>query len=270
MSSKILLLCLVLLFAGCLFDPGAFLGAGSPDKRFEASEQLPQPIAPLVADTSNFRFLVISDVHYGRRDSGLIYAELYRQSNPYDFLMVNGDITQTGSTEEWEQFAQDSLGLGVPLYLTIGNHDLFNDGQELFYSYFGPTHYQFMVGNLQLVIFDTANGATSQKTKKWYENLLLQTPATSVITLTHYSYLTGKIQKMVTIPNPEEFYWLVNTNATFGVDAMISGHLHTNLEQTFRGTYYNTVANSSNSDEMQGLMVHYQSGLLTYERIRLH
>ena len=260
---------LLLLLGSCLFDAGAFLGSGSPDERFDKSASLSAPVAPSVIDTSIFSFLVISDSHYGRRDSALIYAEQFRQTTPYEFLVVNGDITQTGETSEWDQFSADRAALGVPAYLTIGNHDLFNDGQENFYSYFGPTHYSLTLGSVLLVFFDTANGVTSPKTRDWYSALLQANQNKKIITFTHYSYLTKKVQQMVTIPNPQEFYWLVDINATFGVEAMISGHLHTDLEQTFRGTYYNTVANTSNEDEDQGLLVTYQSGVLSYKRVKL-
>ena len=269
MNFKLLLVSALLFLGGCLFDPRALFGAGSPDKRFEASEKLTPPLAPPVLDTADFTFLVITDAHYGRNDSSLIKAETFRQSTPYEFLIVDGDVTQTGSTEEWEGFEQERALLGVPLYLTIGNHDLFNEGQENFYSYFGPTHYSFEIGTVLFTFFDTGNGVVSQKAKAWYTNLLLNTSTTTKLAFTHYSYLSQNVQKLVTLPNPEEFYWIANENATFGVDAMISGHLHTNLKRTIRGVDYYTLTNMGDEELPQGLLVRYQSGALSFEQVRL-
>jgi len=219
-------------------------------------------------NSDSFSFLVISDIHYGRYDSALITAQNFYTHTPYDFLIVNGDITQRGLASEWESFERDRVELSVPLYLSIGNHDLFNEGEEQFYHYFGPTHYAFMVGEVLFVFLDTGNGVLSQKAKAWYLNLLQTTKARHILAFTHYSYLLTKIEKMVALPNPEEFYWMVNTNATYGVDALISGHLHRNLAQTLRGTYYVTVANSASSEE-QGLLITYIRGEITYRRVSL-
>ena len=155
----------ITLLSGCLFDPGSFLGAGSPDSRFDASSQLLSPTSPQVMNSDSFSFLVISDIHYGRYDSALITAQHFYTHTPYDFLIVNGDITQRGLASEWESFERDRVELSVPLYLSIGNHDLFNEGEEQFYHYFGPTHYAFEVGEVLFIFLDTGNGVLSQKAK---------------------------------------------------------------------------------------------------------
>jgi len=216
-----------------------------------------------------FSFLIISDTHYGETEPSIPRVHKYWQNSPYNFLVVAGDITQRGLPNEWEEFDRDCKTLETPVYLAIGNHDLFNNGEEQFYNYFGPTHYVQQFGDITLVFLDTGNGVIAKEEKEWYVNMLEQYRGTHIITITHYSLITKYVQHMVALPNPDEFYWLASVNAAYGVEAMISGHLHNNFKERFRDVDYYTITDISDTEEHQGIHVRYENNELSFERVEI-
>src|SRR3990172_5893045 len=65
-----------------------------------------------------------------------------------EFVLQTGDVVDNGRTEEQYIFAQEFLStLAVPLFLTGGNHDLWFDGHDNWYTYFSPVmDYGFSYG----------------------------------------------------------------------------------------------------------------------------
>lgn len=266
---KILCGALTLLTVSCLFDAESIVGAEQPDNRYSTSAKLEYPTVPQIIDPTDFSLLVITDTHFGRYNGSVLAAESLRQTVPYDFLVINGDITQTGKEKDWEEAMSELSLLNVPYYFTLGNHDLYNDGQEMFYKYFGPTHYSLTVGALQLLFLDTGNGVIAEAEKEWYEEQLHASTASDIITFTHTSPITRYVQHMVAQPNPDEFYWMVDLHADYGVSALIAGHIHNNLEETFRGVRYISQTHANDPKEPQALHISYIDGELTYKRIFL-
>ncbi len=277
MKYRVLLTLLLASLLSCKFDPAAILASSKPHERFSRSESLTSEFTHdfelrFMANPINeteFSFLIITDTHYGENESPLLRVHEYWKQNPYDLLVVAGDITQRGAVSEWEEFNRDRAVLGTELYLAIGNHDLFNDGEEQFYTNFGPTHYVQQIGDITLVFLDTGNGVIAKDEKSWYVNTLEKYRDTQIITITHYSVITDYVQNLVALPNPDEFYWIASVNAQYGVKAMVAGHLHTNLQEKLKGVDYYAVANLANTDQPQGLLVKYENDKLSLERVSI-
>ncbi len=66
-----------------------------------------------------------SDLHFGRHDPAALdwFARLVRTERP-DAVVITGDLTQNGRACEFALAARWLDGLGVPLTLEPGNHDL--------------------------------------------------------------------------------------------------------------------------------------------------
>ncbi len=277
MKYRVLLTLLLATLLSCKFDPGAILASSKPHERFSRSEELTKEFTHELElrflanpiDETEFSFLIVTDTHYGENETPLLRVHKYWKQKPYDLLVVAGDITQRGTESEWEEFERDRATLGTELYLAIGNHDLFNDGEERFYNHFGPTHYVQQIGDITLIFLDTGNGVIAKDEKSWYVNTLEKYRNTKIITITHYSVITEYVQNLVALPNPDEFYWIASVNAHYGVKAMVAGHLHTNLYESLKGVNYYTITNLADTNQPQGLLVKYVNDKLSFERVSI-
>lgn len=72
------------------------------------------------------RFLHVSDLHFGAGDDATIaqgLEELVERSDP-ELVVASGDLTHRGRRREHEQAAAFLRGLGRPLLVVPGNHDI--------------------------------------------------------------------------------------------------------------------------------------------------
>ncbi len=87
------------------------------------------------------RLLHISDTHFGSsshfNEEALqaVKDEVY--SERYDALIHSGDVTQSGSSSEYEAAQRFFENVQMPYVVTAGNHDARSGGQELFGKYVG-------------------------------------------------------------------------------------------------------------------------------------
>lgn len=72
-----------------------------------------------------------------------------------DFVVHLGDMTDTGTTREFE-WARDRLERLRPPYVAmIGNHDFLGTGDEVYGAMFGPTNFSFIAGGVKFVCINT-------------------------------------------------------------------------------------------------------------------
>ncbi|MFS0735419.1 metallophosphoesterase [Sphingomonas sp. 1P06PA] len=84
------------------------------------------------------RLFHVSDLHFGRADEAALdwFARTVRQERP-DAVIVTGDLTMRARSAEYEAATTWLRGLGVPLSIEPGNHDLpyFNPIARIFSPY---------------------------------------------------------------------------------------------------------------------------------------
>ncbi len=90
------------------------------------------------SNPQQWRFLMITDLHYGKESNRPEEAllESIAIHNP-DFIIMTGDVTETGKEScfaRYEEFEQklhttiENTGNKIPDFAVIGNHDLYNNG----------------------------------------------------------------------------------------------------------------------------------------------
>lgn len=106
-----------------------------------------------------FSFDVIADIEpdytiYGRHLDSI-------QHDGSRFLIVNGDITARGTTEQFEYFrAFTDERIDIPFHPVPGNHDILQDGDTSTYAgVFGHRFTSFDYGNAHFVLLDNASAA---------------------------------------------------------------------------------------------------------------
>jgi predicted phosphodiesterase len=248
MSSRIVRLLVVVLPAGlfvCACDLGdldltrAFRHP-STERRVQESLALPVPDPPAVAPDS-FSFALFGDLHVNL-NAGLEHRLGWLRDEVVDrgigFVVVLGDLADQGLPDEFSAVRAALDSLDVPVYATVGNHDLYQaDGWELFKDNFGPASYAVTVADrLKLILLDTAGGELGATQFDWLERELADTTSGVKLVGTHYALFDGPTPIMWRLPSGAERYKFLSLMRDHGVFALVSGHLHGFRHTTVYGT----------------------------------
>ncbi|MHA2339288.1 MAG: metallophosphoesterase family protein [Candidatus Hodarchaeales archaeon] len=92
---------------------------------------------------NSYKFLIISDLHIGGKfneemfNSGINYVN----TNPSDFVICCGDLTDNGTIYEYELAQNYMKRLNKPYLIVPGNHDTKNVGDLLWEEMVGPRYF---------------------------------------------------------------------------------------------------------------------------------
>ena len=73
-----------------------------------------------------FQFIVVNDLHHGAPECGPFFDALIKQMRTHEdaeFVLLLGDLADTGKAVDLAAIRHHFQKLGVPLYPVIGNHD---------------------------------------------------------------------------------------------------------------------------------------------------
>lgn len=100
------------------------------------------------------RFVMISDTQRGYDETNDAVRSINSMPD-VDFVVHGGDLTEFGSTREFE-WKRDILNkLDVPYVCVIGNHDCLATGPQVYRSMFGEFNYSFVAGDVLFVCLNT-------------------------------------------------------------------------------------------------------------------
>lgn len=149
-------------------------------------------------NTGAFEFIQITDTETYTPKEWLDNLKAYVAANPTAFIMHTGDICYMPGLD-FHAVNVRSKQMGVPMYYTIGNHDLVKGeyGEQYFENYFGPTWYSFEVGNVHFLALpmlggDHAPSYSKKQVLEWIKNdLALTDPNKKVIMFNHDLWFQG-------------------------------------------------------------------------------
>ncbi|MEO0078607.1 MAG: metallophosphoesterase, partial [candidate division WOR-3 bacterium] len=176
----------------------------------------------------SFSFAVFGDVHYTLADHPTM-ARFRREvtERGIDFFCVLGDLTHDGTSAQMARARAVLDSIGVPYYVTLGNHDLFQaDAWPSYKAVFGPGCYSVVIaGRLKLIFLDTAEGRLGSRQFEWLEQELA---AENYITFvgTHFPLYDGavpSIYRLASGPERAKLQHLLQKNKVW---AIASGHIH--------------------------------------------
>jgi predicted phosphodiesterase len=126
-------------------------GTDVPKAAREGIQQI-QDILP----TPETRFLVVGDNH---GVNPIYRAALARaKKEGVDFVLNLADLTEHGTEEEFAAVDELERGFGIPVYHTLGNHDIKTDATGgLYTKRFHPRWYSKDIGTVHLVVLDNAD-----------------------------------------------------------------------------------------------------------------
>jgi Icc protein len=120
-----------------------------------------------------FRFLVYGDV----QDAIDRVQDIYRSMNTIDgarFAIIVGDLTEQGAGDECERFRVELKSLKVPVYATVGNHELGADDPPPYYAWYGRATYGFRFGDAAFTLVDSASATVDPASQDTLDALLAQ------------------------------------------------------------------------------------------------
>ena len=94
-------------------------------------------ISQLYNNRDTLRIAFISDTHLWHTHAKAEIADINKRSD-IDFVIHCGDVTDTGTTNEFRMFRNILRDLDVPFVVLLGNHDFLGTGDQTYEWMFGP------------------------------------------------------------------------------------------------------------------------------------
>jgi len=197
-----------------------------------------------------FRFAILSDRTGGHVPG--IYPQVIEEINLLnpDFVVAVGDyIEGYGEDYERSEVEWDSLmvligALEAPLYMTAGNHDIWDDESEAMYrarTGFDP-YYSFDHENTHFVILDNSRIDVAadfpEEQRDWLvADLARHSEAENIFVFAHRPLWASTL----VLGQPDALHDIF---LEYGVDAVFNGHLHHYFTTEFDGIDYTVIGSS--------------------------
>lgn len=128
------------------------------DARFSGEKDINSRNIALIeqahSESDTLCFAFIGDTHLWHSDTKDMVKSINANDN-IDFVIHGGDLTDTGTTEEFI-WARDVLaGLQKPYVALIGNHDFLGTGDEVYAKMYGEVDFSFIAGRVKFLCLNT-------------------------------------------------------------------------------------------------------------------
>lgn len=234
--------CLALgLFSACskLDIRGMFFSYETVENRVEQSLEWNEshPFREITVATEDYEVCAMGDSHVGgTQNLDSLIAIAIRENAAA--LVMDGDLT-SGHAEDFTTYAQhmpaDSL---IPVFNIVGNHDLYYNGWESFFSLFGSSTYYFAVKTPSaqdlFLCLDTGGGTLGKTQLEWVETVLedIRPLYRHCIIATHNNLYRFR-KTSSTNPVLEEAHYMLNLFTEHDVAMVVMGHDHVQHEESF-------------------------------------
>ena len=138
--------------------------------------------------TEGFEFVMLGD----NRDGYETFSQILDQINAINpvFTVDDGDLVFGGEPHKYRLFYQLISKSKVPIYTTLGNHDIRENGRPTYTKLFGPPYYSFDYKNTHFVFLDSSRGFTEKtaipkEQYNWLENDLKNARGKRILVFSH-------------------------------------------------------------------------------------
>lgn len=195
-------------------------------ERVPAGESIEVTVrAPEGSARGRFRFAVLADVQEALPHVGDIYARMARDRS-LRFVVFSGDLTRRGSREELAAFEEAERSLPIPLYATLGNHELGSDRVH-FQEMFGRASTSFVFRGVRFSLVDSASATIDPAVYERLDRWLAAGRASTHVVAMHIPPLDPAGSRNGGFASRVEAGKLLARLADGAVDFTIYGHVHT-------------------------------------------
>jgi predicted phosphodiesterase len=226
---------------------GLIVPTESVNFRFEQSMEWNalHPYREIIVPSENYFILCMSDSHVGGTNNLNTFLDIAKTTNATAVVMI-GDLTARNEYD-YDVFQEyipnrDSL----PSFLIVGNHDLWFDSWNQFYSRFGSSTYIFSIKTPAakdlFICLDTGSGTLGNKQLNWLKQILKtsRNEYRHCFVFTHINLFRNR-HTLTTNLLVEELQVLMDLFTIYQVDMVITGHDHMKYEDKFGNTTYITL-----------------------------
>lgn len=165
--------------------------AGPQTLRFSVPVQkqpLELMVQPKQVQTGYQEFVMLGDNRNGYRTFAQILAQI-NGIRPL-FVVDDGDLVFGGEPNKYRLFQETVSSLQVPLYTTLGNHDVRENGRVIYTSLFGPPYYSFDFAGKHFIFLDSSRGwaekqAIPEEQYQWLEQDLRKAQGKQIYVFSH-------------------------------------------------------------------------------------
>lgn len=151
-----------------------------------------------------------------------------------ELVIIPGDLTQTGTPEEFKQIKQILEEFDFEYYLIPGNHDVWYSRKKnthTFQQFFGPSYYTKQIGDYQFIFLDNSDEylGMGQAQLSWLEVKLLNLKPLNFFVFSHIPFYhpeSTKAMGELSAKLKKEAQDLLNKFCEHPAIAIFSGHLH--------------------------------------------
>jgi len=230
---------LVIILVSCLLSAcekidmrGMFLSYRSVNERFEQSMEWnnTHSYSEIVVPADDYTIFVMSDSHVGGTENMDSFFADAIASGAVAAVMA-GDLT-TGQEADYRVFEEHLPDPGLlAQFPLVGNHDLYFNGWQHFYSLFGSSSYLFTVRSPVatdlFICLDSGSGTLGSRQLEWLKDLLPDERAEyrRCVIFTHNNLFRFR-RTASTSPLVEELQVLMDLFIRHDVNMVITGHDH--------------------------------------------
>lgn len=154
-------------------------------------------------DTIRFAFISDLQRHYNDTKD---CVELLNHRTDVDFVLIGGDLTDFGSTDEYKWITEHLQKLRKPWLTTIGNHDFLGLGEYNYQRIYGPLNYSLNVGHIHITVLNSIwHNADSGIEAPDIEFLTKDAAHTNTLNLQRKDSITHTLFLMHNMPGDDQF-----------------------------------------------------------------
>jgi hypothetical protein len=161
-------------------------------------------------------------------------------------FVLDGDLT-SGDPEGYNILEHElDTRNTCPAYFILGNHDLFFNGWDNYFSYFGSSTYAFTIktdnASDLFICLDSGNGTIGSRQLDWLSDLLAKERKNHrfCIIFSHVNFFREH-HTFSANPLVDELHAMLDMFYSNSVDMVIMGHDHHRSEEFFGKTHYITL-----------------------------
>jgi Icc protein len=179
---------------------------------------------PLWDQPRPFRFAALADVQEALPRVGDIYRRINADPT-LRFIFFSGDLTQQGTVEQLEEFQSRLQESAIPLFATLGNHELYNPDPR-FHEYFGRGNLHFTFQGVHFTMIDSGDGALDPRAEQALDGWLESARDSVHILGTHIPLVDPIGVRNGAFASRNEAAALLAKLARGGLDLTLYGHVH--------------------------------------------
>ncbi len=171
-----------------------------------------------------FRFAALADVQEALPKVGDIYVRM-NEDPSLRFIFFSGDLTESGTREQLEEFQERLQASRIPLYATLGNHETFT-GDVQYQVLVGRGSQHFTFQGVHFSMLDTGNGTVDPLVEEQFDGWLVAGQEAVHVVGMHIAPMDPVGVRNGSFSSRNEAASLVGKMARAGVDLTLYGHVH--------------------------------------------